>query len=300
MNFAVINTKVALASFSFALFFFALLFSFFFLQNANGVTEDKITIYPELNITEDFLSCLTEAGAFQVNISQPVSGTSFLVDTEIMYEGNVSFSCFENVPESIAQQYSYKWFLDSSTEPISNEKTSIISISEPREHVLTFEAMLELEGIDPFVGKSSVSFSVVKPEVQGAKTTAPTTRTTTRTTTVPPKPNEPPTAYIATPKEGEVFYSTYDAKSGKYYATIRGSGGGSDPEDGTLGPAALSWYYKSPTSSKIYVANGNTFTAILDAPSYSIPYAIFLKVTDSKGATYETSVNIIIYTYELG
>jgi hypothetical protein len=104
--------------------------------------------------------------------------------------------------------------------------------------------------------------------------------------------NEPPVASIATPATG----SFYNAGN-----TINFSGGGSDPEDGTLPASALSWTivfhhdtHTHPFLGPITNTTAGSFTIpTAGETAATVFYRIHLTVTDSAGAQDSTSVDIL-------
>ena len=106
--------------------------------------------------------------------------------------------------------------------------------------------------------------------------------------------NQKPTATITTPTAGK----TYTAGD-----VITFSGTGTDPEDGTLPVSALTWkvdFYHYDTPAHVHPALAPT--SGISSGSFTIPtsgetspnvlYRIYLTVTDSKGATATTTVDV--------
>ena len=103
--------------------------------------------------------------------------------------------------------------------------------------------------------------------------------------------NTPPQATITAPANGSLF-------SGGQ--TITFSGGGTDPEDGTLPPSALTWRvdlhheahthpFLQPTSG---ISSGTFVTSDRGHPEPSTFYRVTLTVRDSDGLTHTTFVDV--------
>jgi len=119
-------------------------------------------------------------------------------------------------------------------------------------------------------------------------------RVTSQEATLTVISNQKPTATITTPTGGK----TYTAGD-----VIQFSGTGTDPEDGTLPPNALTWqvdfyHYDTPThfhpvlSATSGIASGSFTIPQSGETSPNVLYRISLTVTDSKGATSTRSVDV--------
>lgn len=106
--------------------------------------------------------------------------------------------------------------------------------------------------------------------------------------------NQKPTATITTPTAGK----TYTAGD-----VITFSGTGTDPEDGSLPASALTWkvdlyHYDSPAhfhpalASVSGISSGSFTIPVSGETSPNILYRIYLTVTDSKGATTTSTVDV--------
>ncbi len=106
--------------------------------------------------------------------------------------------------------------------------------------------------------------------------------------------NQKPTATITTPSAGK----TYTAGD-----VIQFSGTGTDPEDGNLPGSALSWrvdlyHYDTPThfhpvlAATSGISSGSFTIPVSGETSPNVLYRIYLTVTDSKGATATSTVDV--------
>lgn len=106
--------------------------------------------------------------------------------------------------------------------------------------------------------------------------------------------NQPPTATITTPTAGK----TYTAGD-----VIQFSGTGSDPEDGSLPASVLTWrvdlyHYDTPVhfhpalAPASGISSGSFTIPVSGETSPNILYRIYLTVTDSKGATMTSTVDV--------
>ncbi len=123
----------------------------------------------------------------------------------------------------------------------------------------------------------AAKYSVVVRNASGSVTSNNATLTVTA-------PNQPPIAKITAPAAG----ATYTAGD-----TIKFSGSGTDPEDGTLGVSAFTWFVLFHHDSHTYpgpaapsgVKSGSFIIPNTGETSANVFYRLYLVVKDSKGAS---------------
>lgn len=253
---------------------------------------NKITIHPEFNINTDLINCLNSADALIPKIDKPTEGQTFLTTDNIAFAGSNIFKCQSLIDQSKVKyklNYKYEWFLNSASTTFSTAQSGSLGKKPAGSYNLKFKVTLEVVGLQTIDKQVEVNFKVNAP-VLSVVTQKPVTKPPTK-----PPVNKSPSAKITNPKSEASYTATYDAKSGRYYAIIRFTGTGTDPEDGNLTGGSLSWYYKTPTGTKTFFGNGPnpSLTVYVNACSTTI-YTITLTAKDSKGATGSASISVTV------
>lgn len=280
----IVNNKLA-SAFSFFLFMTVLFTAPLLLFSVLEESNKKITIKPEINFSNSALECLNLTDALTVQIVKPTLNQEFKTENEIEYAANSNFKCESLLAKNSTKTYTHKWYLDNNPEFFAETALGNLGKLTEGEHTLKYLLNLNIEGLKEISAETEIKFTVTKPVVVVPPIFNPP----------PPPPNGLPVGIIRLPLNGATYTADQWDNSENTYAAVNFSGSGSDPEDGILADGSLEWFYDSG-NGKVSVGSGRNATASLYADwCTNVPYVITLRVTDSKGAISESTVNVTVY-----